>query len=374
MAFNDNGADGDGAVWAHRLNLDFDLKITATERIHAFWGPLDEDGQFSRVQETNNQIEFFEEFDDDFDTLFFEGDLGYMWGGLTDQYAPFDLPFVAGKFPLLFQNGVWLLDVLEGFAFTIPAKNSPLFDWTNYDLTFFFAFDDVDGDAFFNDDNKADAYGFNWFLEAYDGYWELGYAYLEDRTGQGLSYHNMALAYSRRYWQRVSNSIRLIVNSGQDPNGGGPQTADGQLLLIENALVSFDPLHFVPYFNMFAGFGRPQQVAGFGPLINTGINFETDFLTGFPFLDNTGNDTYGGAVGLNWLGPDFSWQLITEFAMVQTHGNDSDRNAQNDQYAFGMRFQLPLTNAWLVRFDSMYGIIENEPDIRGARMELRWKF
>ena len=124
-----------------------------------------------------------------------------------------------------------------------------------------------------------------------------------------------------------------------------------------------------------AGGTSVARAAGAGGiLLNTGINFETDGLTGFPTLDDTANDTYGGAVGVNWLGPDFSWQLITEFAMVKTHGDDPNRNAQNDQYGFGMRFQLPLTNAWLVRLDSMYGIIRNEPDIRGARMELRWKF
>jgi hypothetical protein len=375
VAFNDNGGNGEETFrWAHRLNLDFDFKITATERIHAFWGPIDEDGRFTRVEENDGQIEFIEEFDDDFDTLYFEGDLGYIWGGLTDQYAPFDLPFVAGKYPLLFQNGVWMLDVLEGFAFTLPAKSSAFFDWTNFDLTFFFAYDDVDSPAFGNDDNAANAYGFNWFLEAYDGYWEIGYAFLEDETGQGRSYNNIGLAYSRRYFHRLSNSIRVIINAGQDPNDG-VKTADGQLVLIENALISHDPLHFVPYLNMFAGFGNPQQVAGAGGiLVNTGLNFESDGLTGFPTLDATANDTYGGALGINWLGPDFSWQLVTELAMVQTHGDDANRNAQNDQYAFGMRFQVPLTNAVLARFDSMYGIIENEPDVRGARMELRWKF
>lgn len=378
FAFNDNGAnDKEKYIWANRLNLDFDWKITATERIHAFWGPIDEDGRFTRAEENDGQIEFFEEFDDDFDTLFFEGDIGYIWGGMTDQYAPFDLPIVAGKYPLLFQNGIWLVDALEGLALTIPAQNSPLFDWSNTDLTFFFSFDDVDSPAFGKDDNLANAYGFNWFLEAYDGYWEIGYAFLEDTTGQGLSYNNIGLAYTRRYLQRISNSIRVIVNAGQDPVVG-EQTADGTLLLIENALVSHNPPYFVPYCNLFAGFGRPQSVAraagAGGILLNTGINFETDGLTGFPTLDDTANDTYGGAVGVNWLGPEFSWQLITELAMVKTHGNDPNRNAQNDQYGVGMRFQLPLTNAWLVRLDSMYGIIENEPDIRGARMELRWKF
>ena len=238
FAYNDNGGDGqDFGVWANRLNLDFDLKLTATERLHAFWGPLDDGGQFTRAEFRDDNLDFFPELDDDFDTLFFEGDLGYLWGGLTNQWAPFDLPFVVGKYPLFFQNGVWMVDAIEGFTFAIPAKHNASLDWSNFDLSFFFGFDDVDSPAFGNDDNAADVYGVNWFLDAYDGYVELGYAFLRDQTGQGLSYNNVGLAYTRRYFQRVSNSIRVIINSGQSPNAG-QQTADGTLLLLENALIS----------------------------------------------------------------------------------------------------------------------------------------
>jgi hypothetical protein len=376
VAINDNG-DGQFGVWAHRLNLDFDLKITSTERIHAFWGPLDRGGRFTRAVFRDDNIVLKEELDGDFDTLFFEGDLGYMWGGMTHQWAPFDLPFVAGKFPLLFQNGTWIVDALEGFAFTIPGRHSRILDWPNFEVTFFFGFDDVDSPAFRGDDNVASAYGVNTFIEAYDGYFEIGYAYLDDKTGQGLSYHNLTAAFTRRYFQRVSSSIRAIINTGQDPLAG-EQTADGQLLLWENSLITCQPNYFVPYLNMWAGFDRPQSVAraagAGGILLNTGINFETDALTGFPTLDATANDTWGGAIGINMLGPDFSWQLITELATVQTFGNGGQRFAVANQYGCGLRFQIPISNAWIFRMDGMVGILDESPDVSGTRAELRWKF
>ena len=250
LAYVDNGVQ-DKAIWAHRLNLDFDWKITSTERFHAFWGPIDEDGRFTRVEANDGEIDLLEEFDDDIDTAFLEGDLGYIWGGLIDRWAPFDLPFVAGKFPMLFQNGTWMLDVLEGFAFTIQAQNSRHLDISNFDITFFFAFDDVDGPAFRGDDNAADMYGFHGFFEMLNGYLEVGYAFLDDTTGQNLSYHNVGISYSRRYRHRVSNAIRVITNFGQDDVTGG-QTADGTLVLFENALISRQPNYFVPYFNLFA--------------------------------------------------------------------------------------------------------------------------
>ena len=34
--------------WAQRLNLDMDLQMTDTERFHAFVGPLDQNGRFTR--------------------------------------------------------------------------------------------------------------------------------------------------------------------------------------------------------------------------------------------------------------------------------------------------------------------------------------
>lgn len=52
-----------------------------------------------------------------------------------------------------------------------------------------------------------------------------------------------------------------------------------------------------------------------GVLRNTGLNFETDRLTGFPTLDPTARNTTGGAIGLQNL---FSLeqQLVGEIAVV----------------------------------------------------------
>lgn len=372
-----DGGDGDFWVNAHRLNLDLDLKITATERIHAFIGPLDRGLNFTRVVSDGGDVEFQEEFDADFDTIYFEGDLGAMIGGFMGIYPPFDMPIAFGIIPMLFQNGTWLNDNFLGAAVTIPAKNSPRLQWSNFDVTFFAGMDEINSDAFRGDDSLANIYGVHGAIEAYQGYLEIGYAFLDDTLSQGLGYHNIGVSFSRRYGQRISNSVRFIANMGQDPVSG-EQTADGQLLLIENALITKNYTSFVPYMNFFAGFGRPQSaaragVAG-GVLLNTGINFETDGLTGFPTLDATANDTAGGAVGINWLGDSIDWQLITEFAAVRTHGNDPNRNIPDDQYAFGVRYQRPISNAWLIRLDGMHGIRKGLSDLSGARFELRYKF
>jgi hypothetical protein len=371
---------GDLGVLANRLNLEWDLWLTSTERIHMFTGPLQDGNDFNRIEFDDGRGEFFDEldfFDADTDTLFFEGDLGYMIGGWTGRYAPFDLPFTAGLIPLLFQNGVWLEDALVGVAATIPARNSPMLDWSNYDITFFAGFDQVTSPAFEGSNAAANVFGATTFIEAKGGYIEVGYAFLDDTTDLKRSYHNMGVSYTRRYLNLVSNSMRLIVNTGQDGTLAS-ETADGVLVIAENSFLTRWPYNVIPYVNLFAGFDNPQSVARAGAaggvLRNTGILFESDNLTGYPTLDATGNDTYGAAVGVDLLAPEFTQQLILEAAVLEVFGDPVLRNAPGDQFGIGMRYQVPITNAHLLRFDVMHGWFENTDDVSGARAEFRWKF
>ncbi|NOZ40767.1 MAG: hypothetical protein GXP24_11150 [Planctomycetes bacterium] len=377
LAYNENVAN-EQTVWASRLNLDFDLAITATERFHMFWGPLDERNQFSGLFYDNGQIntnDAWDGWDERTDTAYFEGDLGAILGGLGGFYPELDLPFAVGLIPLVYQNGIWIEDAFVGVAATIPARNNPLLDWSNFDTTFFFGFDEVTSNlAFQNDNEAANIVGFTTFIERRGGYLELGYAYLEDTANLGRSYHNLAASYTRRYLNLFSNSARVIINTGQD----GPRnnrTADGVLLLLENSFLTRNPYNVIPYVNLFAGYGTPQSAARLqGPLKNTGINFETDLLTGYPILDDSANNTYGGAIGVDLLGGSFEQQLILEFAFLQTFGDDATRNASGDQYAVGARYQRPLSHTLLFRADAMTGWLRNSEDISGVRMELRRKF
>jgi hypothetical protein len=373
-----NGSDL--GVLANRLNLEWDLWLTSTERVHMFTGPLQDGNDFNRIEFDDGRGEFFDEldfFDADTDTLFFEGDLGYMIGGWTGRYAPFDLPFTAGLIPLLFQNGVWLEDALVGVAATIPARNNPVLDWSNYDVTFFAGFDQVTSPAFEGSNAAANVFGATTFIEAKGGYIEVGYAFLDDTAVFDRSYHNLGVSYTRRYLNLVSNSMRLIVNTGQEGTVG-PESADGVLVIAENSFLTRWPYNVIPYVNLFAGFDNPQSVARAGAaggvLRNTGILFESDNLTGYPTLDATGNDTYGAAVGVDLLAPEFTQQLILEAAVLQVFGDPVLRNAPGDQFGIGMRYQVPITNAHLLRFDVMHGWFENSDDVSGARAEFRWKF
>ncbi|MEO0529125.1 MAG: hypothetical protein AAF266_00975 [Planctomycetota bacterium] len=364
------------SVLAHRLNLEIDYWITATERVHAFIGPFQEAARFMRVVD-GRYIEELDLFEADTDTLFFEGDLGAMLGGIEHRYSSFDMPVTFGLVPILFQNGIWALDAIVGGAVTIPAKNSPVLDWSNFDVTFFGGVDRISSGAFDFDEDAAALVGAHTFIESRGGYFELGYGFVDDQEGGGRSYHNVGISYTRRYANLLSNSVRLIVNTGQD-GGGARQTADGALLLIENTFLTENPYNVLPYANFFAGFDRPQPLARAGAfgqvLFNTGILFQSDLLTGYPTLDATGNNTYGVAIGVDLLAPGFDQQLIVEASALKVRGDRSERAAAGDQVGVGMRWQKRLSYAHLIRADAMIGLLDNSDDIAGARIEYRWKF
>ncbi|MDX1565432.1 MAG: hypothetical protein R3236_08510 [Phycisphaeraceae bacterium] len=371
VAYNDNGA-AEQARWAHRLNLEVDLRLTATERVHAFFRPFDQNGNFTRVDFGGENHNAQSEFDADPDALFFEGEIGTILGGTGTQL---DIPFAAGLMPLLFQNGVWMEDAFTGLAFTIPAQNSPAWDISNMDLTFFVGLDDITTPAFAGDDHGARFYGIATFLEANEGYWEIDYAYVQDKRNLGRGYHNASIAFTRRYGGWLNNSVRLVTNFGQDPVAG-PQTADGQMILIENSFVTPKPLTVVPYLNFFAGFDRPQSLArdaGAGGILkNTGILFESDGLTGYPTLDATGQQAWGLAAGINVIGDHFEDQLVFEAAMVKPH--DTGAIAAGHQFGLGVRYQKPINHAMILRADAMVGFLDNAENLSGVRLEFRWKF
>ena len=125
VAYNNNNGK-DIAQIATRLNIDIDFKITGTERIHAFFTPLQKNAKFTRYEFGGGAGDgnFTDEFDFNPQTLFFEGDLGSIVSGFSGKEAGFDLPFTVGLFPLFLQNGIWANDAIVGGAVTIPAKNS----------------------------------------------------------------------------------------------------------------------------------------------------------------------------------------------------------------------------------------------------------
>ncbi|MDI9245958.1 hypothetical protein [Marinobacter sp. CHS3-4] len=384
-AYNDNDVESEQRL-ATTLNLELDWRLTGTERIHAKLTPLEERNRFTRiVRNDDDETKDEEEFESDFrfDSLFFEGDLGYLVTGATGEYQSWDLPFAFGLMPLFFQNGIWVDDAFTGLAVTIPAQNSKALNISNYDVTFFAGFDDVNALNGVVDKDDTAVFGTTAFLEANQGYWEIGYGFVDDQSNQDVhDYHNVTVAFTKRYFGWLSNSIRVIGNFGQDEEAN--DSATGAVLLLENSLITELPSTLVPYFNFFVGVDNPQSLArgaGAGGILkNTGIVFEGDALTGFQSLNANANDVYGGAIGVSYLF-DLSQQLVVEVgASIRQDSDATDTINQGNQYGVGVRYQRNLSRAWLARFDVTGATLENDQDstqdrnIVSAKIELKRKF
>ncbi len=367
---------------ATQLNLDIDWKLTGTERLHLFFRPLDNDGAISSIRKVNGKSELNKNFEFNLepDVLFFEGELGAITSGVTDEYVSWDLPFAIGLMPLFFQNGIWMNDAFTGIAMTLSALNSPNWDISNYDITFFAGFDKISSAIANADEDNVNLYGITAFVEANQGYWELGYGLTQDTSDLGdQSYHNLTVAFSRRYGGWLSNSMRVIANVGQQRKNSEPNTADGWAFFIENSFITRLPSTWVPYVNLFAGINQPQSLAraaGAGEiLVNTGIAFESAGIGGIPSLDASANDTAGGALGMEYLFS-LNQQIVVELAgLIDLDTSSTSTNTNTHQYALGLRYQRPFYNSWIVRMD-VNAVFETETDIDrfGASLEVKRKF
>ncbi|MBL4720524.1 MAG: hypothetical protein JKY20_05280, partial [Alphaproteobacteria bacterium] len=174
VSFSDSG-NKEVARIATDINLDIDLKLTATERVHTQIEPFEQGGQFLNYQFAGDDRDQGNgTFDVNISKMFFEGDVGSIYAGLADEYTGLDLPFSFGLMPLFFQNGIWLDDAFVGGAFAIPALNSPILDISNMDISFFGGFDKVTTpgirDAQGNlADHGVNIYGVTAFIERKEG-------------------------------------------------------------------------------------------------------------------------------------------------------------------------------------------------------------
>jgi hypothetical protein len=62
-------------------------------------------------------------------------------------------------------------------------------------------------------------------------------------------------------------------------------------------------------------------------------------------------------------------QIVLEMATVERMGG----SVLDSEYALGARYQHPITNAWIVRFDAMHAWRQGQDDVFGVRLELRRK-
>lgn len=344
----DPGSASDVKTLQTKLNLQFDLKLTATERIHASFEPLTNNGQNTRV---NYDPTYDREFEHSLKpvTLFFEGELDSIisdFGGAA-QHDTSDLNYAiaAGLFPFELHNGYLISDVFKGVGVT---KNNISVPWaSNFGVGVVYANSDVSAN------NSLDLVNNAFKMLTLHSFADLAYVRTEasltwlgtnDESdvapGQAQNLFYAGLSFS---WLRgpVGQGLHLF---GQ---AAGADTGNGALGVYESNY-RLTPINVDggTYLMVDGFYGTANWESISGNLNQVGTTFQSDGVTGFPSQQNNGHDSTGGSVAVEYKTLRRRLHFIPEVSYV-----DDLSALNNDVTALGLRINYGFGRRSVLRLD-----------------------
>ena len=367
----DNGVAESRQFFSNRLDLFANLKLSPTERILLGISPLsrhrrDHTGVLRR-QSTG--FEFFNGFNANIETLFFEGEFGEIFPNLDpDDNKAFDFGFSIGRQPIFFQEGMLVNDSIDSIALTrdtiaIPGITPDL------RITALFGLHDIDRDDN-SPDGSARLIGLFTETDLRKSTVNLDGAYVfSNNSAGGDSVHLGASAI-----QRIGHfNTAFRVNASFPTEASGSAVDDGILLFGEVSRTATGSENIM-YANAFWGINNfssaARDRAAGGPLGNTGILFAAPAasLSGSP-LSNRADDVVGGAIGYQMFFNHEKTQLTLEL------GGRKDTNGVNQgAVAFGGQFLHALNNRTSLQVDAFVSEGQNREIGTGLRAEIRTRF
>lgn len=343
---------------SQRVNLEMNLQLTGTERIHARVRPLDEPNRpyIRRFQDDLSLGDNTFQFDFKQDTFWFEGDLGEIFDFIDpDNRHPLDINIAVGYIPLIAHNNYLLNDNLIGV--TISKNNLYFSSISNLNLLVFGGIDKIDT---FADEDDASLIGSSAFVDWYNFFFEITSAYLHHKHNDNLSQYHFGVSTTKTIGL-FGVALRTLLNTGDDEGNG-----DGYLVVLETNH-PFKGNHLV-YANFFYGSDGWNPISG-GNMGRVGLNFRKDELSSFPYLSNTGIDNIGGALGAKLFLLNSTLTLSPEVSFVIDHSP-----TDNDQVAIGMETQYKLSNHFLLKNNLIWKHNSQLKNDYGNRIELLFKF
>ena len=349
--------------------INFNLKLTGTERLFLQMRPLDTPKGFTGYRFEGNKGDETQ-YNASLRSLFFEGDIGEMFPKLDpeDQKA-LDFGFSVGRQPIFFQEGMLINDTMDALSLVRDTIIFPGLIDTRF--TGLWAWNNISRNDNANDDD-ASLYGL--FIETDTRKSTIAFdvAYVDSNNANGGD----GLFLGASSVQRVGNfntAVRAMQSIAM--NDETPQVADGTLFFGE---FSTEPTasHDVLYLNGFLGLdsfssaARGEQAGG--PLGRTGILFANPGIgRTFAPLGSNSDEAFGGALGYQMFFNDDSTQIVAEVAGILS---DASTARVQDGYGLGLRLQQKFMNRFLFVIDSFYTRREVAKDAVGARLELTVQF
>lgn len=353
-----------------QANLNFNLKLSGTERLFLQIQPISSDGAFTRYTIEPGDEGFENEFNLDVTALFFEGDFGEIFPDLDpDDRRALDIGFSVGRQQIFFQEGIMFNDVIDSVGVTrdtvffpgvIDTRFTVLFGWGDLNR------DDnvIDGDAkfvglFTESDTAFSTVNF-----------DFAYTFAEEDNGGDGFYYGISAT------QRI-----LGINTSFRINGSealGRETAaisSGTLLFAQLSMTPHGTEN-VAYLDAFWGIDEYASAARGettgGPLGQTGLLFAAVGLGRYPAaLGNRADNAFGGALGYQMFFNHEFTQLTVELGGVGTNGGATQ---VEDGVGIGLRFLHSFADRYTVRIDGFAAYREEQKETFGIRTEFRVQF
>lgn len=367
-------------------NFDLNFQLTATQRIHGLWRPI----------ERGFRKPTFQQFAPDNTgwTVQASGEPARLWyegqplTGLTPRDSfPLDFNVAGGRLPLSFHNGIWFNNTFDGFA--ISKNNIQVGNLANLNVIYFLTRGQTQGGLTETEKREArkNVTGLTAYSDWLDYYFEISWArsYDNDPTRElpaDLDRDFWGISVTRTF-DFAGVSLRALGSSSN------ASRRRGELYVLETEK---EFLGVRGYATVFGGTSNWLPVSQEGSTLSRlGVLFTFDRLTPFPGLNPRGADSVGGVLGVIFkprgvvtYTPEVGWLIDTS-----QQGNDQ----------FGGAFQIQADVASLLipgttleetkRRGLLYGLLarltligvrnqnnrfDKNRDDYGGRLELIYRF
>lgn len=321
IAFREGSARRD--LIGHNLTLDFDLRLTGTERLHVQHRPIGEDGSGGSFYQFSDPVGYVDNSTAEPARVWFECELASVLSGwLNDPTVAWDMNLAAGKFLLQQHNTLLINDEVAGVI--LGQNNLVLPGASNLNARLYWLFDDINsldtfGEGVGNDGLTSNVLGADAAIDFRHAFIELTYAFRDHSRSRSGDAHYLA-ASATQFFGPATLTGRVLAKLA----GGADR--DGQLYVVEWATHRAFDRGLLPELGCHKGVFYATgfyATPGWDPIASANFNrlrasFELNPLVQVARGDR--DETPGVALGVQLFGPGENSSLTPELAYESPDG------------------------------------------------------
>ncbi|MEN1680925.1 MAG: hypothetical protein AAGJ46_15155 [Planctomycetota bacterium] len=368
IAFREGDTGSD--LVGHNLTLDFDLRLTGTERFHVQHRPIGEDGTGGSFYQFSDPDGYVDNSTAEPARVWFECELASVLSGwLTNPTVAYDLNLAVGKFLLQQHNTLLINDEVAGVI--LGQNNLLLPGASNLNARFYWLFDDINsldgfGEGIGNDGLTSNVLGADAAIDFRHAFIELTYAFRDHSRSRSGDAHYLA-ASATQFFGPATLTGRVLAKVA------GAADRDGQLYVLEWAthraldrglLPELGCHHCVFYATGF------YATPGWDPIASANFSrlrasFELNPLVQVARGDR--DETPGVALGVQLFGPGENSSLTPELAYESPDGVSI--------FGAGLRWQRRTSVQSFVELRGLVNYSDHSPfDRDGVFASHHWVF